>query len=65
MPAIGPRVHELRIPDEGATWRIICRLDADAVVIAEVFSKKAKQTPRHVLDTCRRRLKRYDALSKD
>jgi ribosome-binding protein aMBF1 (putative translation factor) len=27
MPALGPRCHELRIQDAGATWRIIYRLD--------------------------------------
>ena len=40
MPAIGVRCHELRIPDENATWQIIYRIDGDAVVIGEVFSKK-------------------------
>jgi phage-related protein len=39
MPGIGAR-YELRIVDEGATWRIVYRLDADAVVIVDVFSKK-------------------------
>ena len=40
MPSVGTRCHELRIPDAHATWRIVYRLDPDAVVIAEVFSKK-------------------------
>ena len=40
MPAIGSRCHELRINDEAATWRIIYRLDADAIVILEVFKQK-------------------------
>jgi phage-related protein len=31
MPGIGARCRELRIVDEGATWRIIYRLDDDAV----------------------------------
>jgi len=39
MPAIGERCHELRIVDQDATWRIICRIDADAIVIVDVFSK--------------------------
>jgi phage-related protein len=43
MPTIGARCHELRVVDEGATWRIIYRLDADAVVIVDVFSKKTRQ----------------------
>lgn len=61
MPTIGPRCHELRINDAGATWRIVYRLDADAVVIAEVFSKKTQRTPDTVIDTCRRRLREYDS----
>lgn len=49
LPAIGPRCHELRIADEQATWRIVYRVDADAIVIAEVFAKKTAQTPQAVL----------------
>jgi phage-related protein len=60
MPSIGSRCHELRIVDETATWRIIYRLDVDAVVIAEVFSKKTARTPKLVIDNCQRRLRRYD-----
>ena len=60
MPAIGARCHELRVRDEGVTWRIIYRVDPDAVVIAEVFAKKTPQTPASVLEACRRRLKEYD-----
>ena len=60
MPAVGPRCHELRIVDEGVTWRIVYRLDPDAIVIAEVFAKKTAQTPPAVLATCRRRLREYD-----
>jgi phage-related protein len=61
MPAIGPRCHELRINDEGATWRIVYRIDPDAVVILEVFSKKTSQTPKPVIGNCKRRLKDYDS----
>jgi phage-related protein len=35
-------------------------VDPDAVIIAEVFSKKTPQTPRAVIETCRKRLKEYD-----
>ena len=65
MPMLGPRCHELRIPDGGATWRIIYRTDPDAVIIAEVFSKKTQTTPGHVLATCARRLRAYDASEED
>jgi phage-related protein len=60
LPIIGPRCHELRINDVGATWRIIYRIDADAIVIAEVFNKKTAATPKAVVDTCKRRLREYD-----
>lgn len=61
MPSIGPRCHELRIVDERMDWRIVYRVDSDAIVIVEVFEKKARKTPQSVIDTCRRRLGDYDA----
>jgi len=63
MPAIGPRCHELRINDAAATFRIMYRADPDAVVILEVFSKKTPQTPRTVIEACKRRLRDYDRLT--
>ena len=60
MPSIGRRCHELRIPDEDANWRIIYRTDADAIVIGEVFAKKTGKTPQKVIESCKRRFKRYD-----
>ena len=60
MPTIGARCHELRVVDAEATWRIVYRVDPDAIVIAEVFAKKSAKTPAVVLDACRRRLKEYD-----
>ncbi len=60
MPGIGRRCHELRIEDADATWRVVYRVDPDAIVILEVFSKKTAATPKAVIDNCRRRLKEYD-----
>jgi phage-related protein len=60
MPTVGPRCHELRVTDETRTWRVIYRIEADAIVILEVFEKKTKQTPQGVLEVCRRRLRRYE-----
>ncbi|MCB8977919.1 MAG: type II toxin-antitoxin system RelE/ParE family toxin [Ardenticatenaceae bacterium] len=62
MPSIAPRCHELRINDTNGTWRIIYRIDEDAIVILEVFQKKTNQTPKKVIETCQRRIKLYDAL---
>ena len=63
MPSIGAGCHELRLPDRAASWRIVYRLDADAVLILEVFSKKTEQTPAPVIATCKRRLALYDAAT--
>jgi phage-related protein len=62
MPNIGRRCHELRVNDQDKTWRIVYRVDPDAIVIAEVFSKKTQQTPQRMIETCRERLLRYDQL---
>jgi phage-related protein len=40
--------------------RIMYRLDADAVVILEVFVKTTPATPKAVLEARRERLRRYD-----
>jgi phage-related protein len=45
MPSIGTRCGELRVPDETANWRIMLRVDGDAIVILEVFAKKTRATP--------------------
>ncbi len=60
MPQIGERCHELRIRDENRNWRIVYRIDEDAIVIAEVFDKTTRQTPASVIENGRRRLNRYD-----
>jgi phage-related protein len=65
MPSIGPRCHELRITDERREWRIVYRIDVDAIVIGDVFAKKSQKTPRRVLDTCRERFARYDRDSRE
>jgi phage-related protein len=60
MPSIGSRCHELRINDADTTWRLIYRVDPDAIVIAEVFAKKTEKTPKEVMQACKKRLKEYD-----
>jgi phage-related protein len=63
MPEIGRRCHELRIVDGDQTWRIIHRIDPDAIVIAEVFSKKTRKTPLNVIERCMQRLRGYDEVA--
>lgn len=61
MPLIGPRCHELRIDDKNKTWRIVYRIDPDAIVILAVFEKKTGTTPKDVIENCKRRIRLYDS----
>ena len=60
MPSIGKRCHELRINDEDKTWRIVYRIDDDAIIILEVFAKKTNATSKKVIDICKERLRGYE-----
>jgi phage-related protein len=60
MPSIGKWCHELRINDGDRTWRIVYRVDDDAIVILEVFQKQTQQTSQSVVDACKRRIRLYD-----
>jgi phage-related protein len=60
MPSIGARCHELRVREAEQNWRLVYRVDPDAIVIADVFDKKTQRTPRDVIARCRRRLRAYD-----
>ena len=62
MPSIGKRCHELRINDAEKTWRIVYRIDFDAIVIMDVFAKKTNKTPDAVIKRCQKRLSQYDAV---
>jgi phage-related protein len=60
MPSIGPRCHELRVKDEQHEWRLIYRVDANAISIADVFDKTTRATPKPVIARCKDRLARHD-----
>ena len=60
MATIGPRCHERRIVDADVTWRVMYRIDEDAVIIVEVFAKKTPSTPLTVIRACKARFKEYD-----
>jgi phage-related protein len=64
LPTIGPNCHELRITDRDAIWRIVYHLASDAVVILEVFNKKARTMPKQVADAAKRRLRTYQRVTK-
>lgn len=63
MPSIGSHCHELRIREEDKSWRIVYRIDPDAIIIAAVFQKRTQGTPKRVIETCKRRLRQYDHLA--
>ncbi len=60
MPGIGARCHELRVNDETKNWRLIYRIDTDAIIVLDVFEKKTNQTPQQVIENCQRRIKLYE-----
>jgi phage-related protein len=60
MPGVGARCHELRIVDTDKSWRVIYRIDPDAIVVADVFRKTTVATPVHIIDVCKHRLRVYD-----
>jgi len=65
MPIIGRGCFELRISDNetNSIWRILGRIDNDAIVIVECFKKKQQKTPQEKIEIARRRLKLYDTMS--
>jgi phage-related protein len=65
MPSIGSHCHELRIRDDNKTWRIIYRIDSDAIVIADVFMKTTRTTPKTVIEISQQRFTQYDRDSKE
>ena len=65
MPSVGPRCHELRVRDEGSNWRIVYRLDPDAILILSVFAKTTRETPTREITNCQRRFRAYDQASRE
>ena len=64
MPTIGARCHELTVRDRQLAWRIVYRIDSDAVVLVTIFAKKTGITPQEIIDLCRERLEDYDDAAK-
>jgi phage-related protein len=60
LPAIGGRCGALRVRDANHNWRIVYRIDSDAVLVVEVYSKKTRKIPDEIIEQCHRRLKRFD-----
>ena len=55
---------ERRVRDGGHNWRIMYRVDPDAVLIVEVYPKKTRKIPQEIIDRCKKRLKDYDEAVK-
>ncbi len=64
LPIVGPRCAALRVRAGAHNWRIMVRVDPDAVLILEVYAKKSRAIPQEVIDRCRKRLKDYDQAAK-
>ena len=62
MSGIGKASHELRVQDANRTWRIVYHVDAEVIVVLDVFAKTTQQTPKVVIDTCKARLRRYTSI---
>lgn len=62
MPSIGRRVHELRVVDRETRkiWRVVYRIDPEAILVVHWFEKKTRTTTQRVIDLCRKRLGDYD-----
>ncbi len=62
MSSIGDKCHELRVNDlnNNKNWRVIYRIDDDAVIVLEVFAKTTKKTPDNIIDRSQKRLGLYD-----
>lgn len=63
LPIVGPRCGAVRVRDVGHNWRIMYRLDADAVIVLDVYEKKTRKIPQEVVERCRQRLRDYDTQS--
>lgn len=64
LPDVGRRCGALRVRDAEHNWRIMYRIDADAVLVLEVYPKKTGKIPDEVIERCKQRLKQYDAAAK-
>jgi hypothetical protein len=57
-PALSRAPH--RRPGDRKAWRIIYRVDPDAIVILDSFAKKSQATPKTAIARAARRLRLYD-----
>jgi phage-related protein len=65
MPSVGKRCHEIRVTDQNRIWRLIYRIDSNAIVIAAVFFKTTRATSQQDINTSKSRLVAYDQAVAD
>jgi hypothetical protein len=53
------------VRDAGHNWRIVYRIDSDAILIVAVFAKTSEAVQRREFESAVRRLARYDAAQED
>ena len=63
LPSISPACHELRVHDADRSWRIVYCIDAEALVVLDVFAKTTRKLPPQVIEACRRRLAQFRSTS--
>ncbi|MFN0053719.1 MAG: type II toxin-antitoxin system RelE/ParE family toxin [Planctomycetales bacterium] len=61
---VGKRCGALRVRDADHNWRVMYRIDSDAILILDVYAKKTQKIPDEVIERCQARLKRYDEAVK-
>ena len=64
LPDVGPRCGALRVRDAKHNWRIMYRIDFDAILVLEVYAKKTRKIPDEVIKRCKQRLRQYEAAVK-
>ena len=64
LPDVGRRCGALRVRDAEHNWRIMYRIDSDAVLIVDVYAKKTRKIPDEVFERCKQRLNQYDDVVK-
>jgi phage-related protein len=67
MPGIDRGAAELRVSDNvgHVEWRVIYRVDSDAIVVAALFKKKTQATPKSAIELAQDRLRRYDRNARE
>ena len=64
LRAGGRSCYELRVRDAGVNWRLVYRVDDDAIVVAGLFRKTSWAATGQLIEVSRSRLAQHDAAAK-